>query len=387
MKHIRGLDGLRAFAVLSVMLYHLGWPAFSLGWAGVPFFFVLSGFLITGILLDSKGESAGMFFGRFYLRRTLRIFPLYYLYLAVVFCWCAYHSVQTTGWGYYLVYIQNYYLGLTRWHVTPGQELGHTWSLAVEEQFYLLWPLLVFNLSTKHLKRVIGGMLMIAVGSRVVLHGDHWMVSFTPLTSNLDTLGMGALLAILARENRVEYEAASRKLLVAGAAFAGAVYLLADHHLTASDGLYMASLTILFGGIVSFVSARLIPALDWAPLSYIGRISYGLYIWHALTFQVLDASIYHEWIANPGPQWLDAMKIGLTFTVAIASFHLFEKPILKLKDQLALRGYQPRLSAFAFGSACILPRQNEATPRIEPSMIHTDSGTDGTGILASGKTK
>jgi len=332
MRRIEGFDGLRALAVLSVMFYHLGWSSFSLGWAGVPFFFVLSGFLITGILLDSKGASAGQFFGRFYLRRTLRIFPLYYLYLAVVFCWCAYHGIHATGWWYYVAYLQNYYLGLTNFAWTPGQELGHTWSLAVEEQFYLLWPLLVFHLSTKQLKFVLVAMFLLAVVSRSVLLKTGWMVPFAPLPSNLDTLGLGALLAILARENRARYAAASLWLLIGSAALVAAIVFFSGHHMTSADDLYMASLALLFVGVVSYVSTRHIPVLDWAPLAYIGKISYGLYIWHAFTYHVLNAAIYNKWIPDPGARWLDAVKIAFTFAVAIASFELFEKPILRLKD-------------------------------------------------------
>ena len=338
MKHIGGLDGLRAFSVLSVMFYHLGWQSFGLGWAGVPFFFVLSGFLITGILLDNKGASAGSFFGRFYLRRTLRIFPLYYLYLAVVFAWCTYHGVHGKGWWYYMTYMQNYYLGVTDFAWTPGQEVGHTWSLAVEEQFYLLWPLLVFNLSARRLKLVIVSMFAIAIASRFALHGNQVMVSFAPLTSNLDTLGMGALLAIISRENPAGYRNATRWLLLVGVAFTAFVYLSADHHLTASDMMYMAALTILFGGAVGFVSSRALPLLDWAPLAYIGRISYGLYIWHALAYGVINSAIYNKWVPDPGVAWADVAKIVLTFTASALSYHLFERPILALKEKFSQSG-------------------------------------------------
>ncbi|WP_063393091.1 acyltransferase family protein [Ralstonia mannitolilytica] len=316
------------------MFYHLGWPSFSLGWAGVPFFFVLSGFLITGILLDCKGASAGSFFGRFYIRRTLRIFPLYYLYLAVVFGWCTYHGVQGKGWWYYMTYLQNYYLGITDFAWTPGQEVGHTWSLAVEEQFYLLWPLLVFHLSPRRLKQVIAGMFAVAIASRFALHGNQLMVSFAPLTSNLDTLGMGALLAIISRENRAEYGNIARWLLLAGMAFAASVYLLTDHHLTTSDQIYMVAMTVLFGGVVGFVSSRTLPMLDWAPLAYIGRISYGLYIWHALAYGVVNSAIYNKWVPDPGAVWADTARIALTFGVAALSYSLFERPILRLKDKL-----------------------------------------------------
>lgn len=126
MTYIKGLDGLRALAALSVILFHLDTPGFALGWTGVPLFFVISGFLITGILLDLRDASPGIgdFLRTFYIRRTLRIFPLYYAYVGIA-CGLALatHSVIPDLWSYVL-YLQNYTLGASRFE--HPWVLGHT---------------------------------------------------------------------------------------------------------------------------------------------------------------------------------------------------------------------------------------------------------------------
>ena len=146
-RYLPQLDGLRGLAIFGVLLFHIG--RFDLGWTGIVLFFVLSGFLITGILLDGKERAA--YFRNFYARRALRIFPAYYFVLGLT--WWIKRDFTVSGlesgiesavpeWTYFLLYVQNYWMG-EHWFRTPlSRFLGYTWKLAVEEQFYLVWQLL-----------------------------------------------------------------------------------------------------------------------------------------------------------------------------------------------------------------------------------------------------
>jgi peptidoglycan/LPS O-acetylase OafA/YrhL len=135
---------------------HLGGTTFSVGWTGVILFFVLSGYLITGILLDAKGS--GGYFRNFYIRRALRIFPAYYLVLlltaATIYIVAPTSPVFGPGafeWNYFIFYVQNYWLGIQAYQTPLAGILGHTWTLAIEEQFYLIWPAIVYFLGRRAL--------------------------------------------------------------------------------------------------------------------------------------------------------------------------------------------------------------------------------------------
>lgn len=153
LKYIRSLDGLRAIAIILVMLFHFGIIGF--GWLGVQMFFVLSGFLITGILLNLK-DSRERFSGKiktFYIRRVLRIFPVYYFYLlCFLVCWIIYK--YPADFGYKVLYLFTYTYNFTRtfygWTLSPY--FTHLWSLCVEEQFYLIWPFIILILPQRFLK-------------------------------------------------------------------------------------------------------------------------------------------------------------------------------------------------------------------------------------------
>lgn len=334
MRHIAGFDSLRAIAVIAVLFFHLGWPTFTYGWLGVPFFFVLSGFLITGILLDNRDSGPRSYFMTFYTRRCLRIFPLYFLYLAVIAVWCAWLDAKATGWPYFLLYVQNYYLGTIQFKMPPGMELGHTWSLAVEEQFYMLWPLVIFFASTKQLKLLIPTLITITVVSRYWITHNLDLYSFTPLTSNFDTLCLGALLAILYRESKSKLRSCSLALLLAGIGTVVIAYYLPNSTMGGFDSVFMFALALFFAGVVGLTASGALPSIQWKLLSYIGKISYGLYIWHALAYNIVNGAIYHHWMPDYGAPAMDALRLAITFIFAIASFHLFELPILRIKDRI-----------------------------------------------------
>lgn len=151
---IRNLDGVRGYAVLLVVFFHLLLVPF--GWMGVQLFFVLSGFLITRILIESKPLAPTAYLKRFYIRRILRIFPLYFCYLAalgLIHAFTNYPNGMERYWGYLATFTYNWTRADTAWQDAPG--FTHLWSLAVEEQFYLVWPFVVMLLTKNGIRCVI----------------------------------------------------------------------------------------------------------------------------------------------------------------------------------------------------------------------------------------
>lgn len=343
MKHIQQLDGLRALSVFGVILYHLGIPGFGMGWLGVSFFFVLSGFLITRILIESKENNN--FFSNFYIRRSLRIFPLYYLYIFVVFVYCSYFGVQGgNNWLYYVFYLQNYTMAWNGFAYVPGQELGHTWSLAVEEQFYLLWPLVVFLCNRKLI--FISSIILscIAISARFYLAEYTSIVSFAPLFSTMDTLLIGAIIAVISVNQRA-MKIFSCTLLAVGlfwfisvVEFGALIYGWHKGIEAANQSLYLSS-SILFAGVIGVIASGVVKAkfLTIAPLIYFGKISYGLYLWHPFAIQIVDSLQYRGhflWITG-SMVWVS--KLALTIAISALSFKFFELPFLKLKDKFTKR--------------------------------------------------
>ncbi|HEX3693875.1 MAG TPA: acyltransferase [Polyangia bacterium] len=309
---IPALDGLRGVAILLVLLHqfnvldpHAGLTArlqtamVEPGWIGVQLFFVLSGFLITGILLDAKG--APNFFRRFYRRRVQRIFPLYYLVLAATFFllpWAAPAIAARTGVGHHHLW---YWFYLQNWPGLGGDAdlLGHTWSLAVEEQYYLVWPLAVWALSERRLGRlcwgVAAGAFLLRVAMRAASVAPEVVYSFT--LARADALAMGGLVALALR--RAEWRAAIERRLPRATAWTLAALALASrifarkqlvtqtigYSVLAWAGALLIAWVVLnssrsAGGPATAVGRRLRRMLDFPALRAIGRVSYGMYLFH-----------------------------------------------------------------------------------------------------------
>lgn len=363
--HLPGLDGLRGVAVILVMGVHfLGGaqadtPLQGLlvriatqGWIGVDLFFVLSGFLITGLLVDSKGTSH--FFRNFYARRTLRIFPLYYFVLACFFLLLpqlatlsplleAAKAHQVWLW----TYTSNFFIA----HTSSWESLSyfsHFWSLAIEEQFYLLWPLVVFSLSSSTLERVCIAVVVVALILRMALTllGVS-ALSISVLTPcRIDTLCVGAYLALRIRrpgEHRVWVEASGRVALALAAAILVVIAFSSVMHLAAPilhqirNSLY----ALLFGALV-LVAIR--PNADAVSrlfqgrfLRFFGKYSYGLYVYHGLlTWYFVETRFEAQLHAYLGDRYLTMLgmvTVGVTasLVVAVASYELFERRFLTLK--------------------------------------------------------
>ena len=200
---LRGLDGIRCLAMILVIGIHF--RLFWFGWVGLQLFFVLSGFLITRILIDHADETPRDYFLKFYARRALRIFPAFYAFIIafLLISWLIDAAPRTTQyWEYASTYIYNIVVALD--NEKHRFFIGHFWSLCVEEQFYLVWPLIIYFTPRRHLKPAMIGIILLAPLCRYLTY-YHWSwfdnsgwlpATYLLPTSHMDAFAMGALLAI-----------------------------------------------------------------------------------------------------------------------------------------------------------------------------------------------
>lgn len=363
--HQPGLDGVRGLAILMVMALHfvgeskaetlaqtLLTKAAGYGLFGVDLFFVLSGFLITGILLDGKDRPH--YFRNFYARRTLRIFPLYYGVLAALFLLLPVvtplspqleQAREQQGWLW--SYTTNFYVAYTAsWRSLTY--VTHFWSLAIEEHFYLIWPLVVFALRRATLERVCIGVIAAGLALRIGLAlagvSDVSISALTPC--RVDTLCVGALLAVVAQREgglTMLLERCGKAALVLGAA----ILLLSAYAALTTDELpalrqVRNTLFALFFGAVTLLAVRpgtgLVPrAFRSRALKFFGKYSYGIYVYHGLlTWYFAESAVEARLDALLGNHWLAigakaAIGVSVSTTVAVLSYELFEKRFLSLK--------------------------------------------------------
>jgi peptidoglycan/LPS O-acetylase OafA/YrhL len=367
------LDGLRAIALVLVVLEH--YRGIPWGWTGVDLFFVLSGFLITGILYDSRHDAHRI--RNFYVRRTLRIFPLYYgVMFAILLSIPVFHWRLTWEWISWPLYVGNFlrYLhpqvsgtpwewlvdfqptGSWRGH-TVRLYLGHFWSLCVEEQFYLLWPWMVFALKSRRRIAVLcAASLPLCLAMRLAAShlAPAWMLNDYLLYCfplfRVDSLLLGGLLAMLIRGSHRELLLlfARRALLtcvLAGAlcaAFIPAARIFlpryADPPWRFTWGL--TAVDLLAGMLLLAALDHTTPVfrvLRLRPLRWLGRISYGAYVFHDIWHYELSA-----WLETLPPVHrsfnITALGLGLTILVAWLSFRFYESPFLELKERWTVRG-------------------------------------------------
>ncbi len=347
-KYVPELDGIRAFAVLPVLLFHLKVPGFGLGWGGVQLFFVLSGYLITGILLESKPQPH--FFRNFYVRRSLRIFPIYYALLLAILAVAVARSLPFDDAAWFFTYLQNYRLGLDNFGPRFPLLFNHTWSLAVEEQFYLLWPLATWLLSRRRLGQLAVALVVVGAVARLlfVALGARQSLIFTPLVSQVDALGAGASLAILRRsgvERGTLIRLSTLALGLGGAyivgflAWRGVDVFYAEWARTALDTLLWSALALASAGAVGLTiclpGTPLGALLRQRPLVYIGRISYGLYLYHYPIFLLANSLERRAFGHALSPLPHGVFCFAATGLVAAVSFRTVEKMFLELKDKWA----------------------------------------------------
>lgn len=334
--YVRSLDGVRGLAVLAVIYHH--WVnsggIVSGGVLGVTTFFVLSGYLITRILLVSRFKEAGTLAAkmkRFYVRRTLRIFPLYY---AVLLASAVVSPQFRALWPWYVAYLQNIRMMLA------GKLLfaSHLWTLAIEEQFYLAWPLFVLTLG----RRALGWMLVLLVAAAPLWR----LIAATALglspvqvwlftLSSLDALALGALLAWLPSVGRTPSSG-----VLGGAGALGIALVAAQVFLTWELVLFRTGVALAafagIGWLVQNQSGRLARMLSFGPLVYIGRISYGIYVYHLFVPSKLGA--FARLLIHTGNSWIFATGcFAVTVLVASVSWYFFEAPLNALKERWAAR--------------------------------------------------
>jgi peptidoglycan/LPS O-acetylase OafA/YrhL len=354
--HVGALDGIRGAAILLVLWYHFGRSAVGMGfdnpvlklggigWVGVDLFFVLSGFLITGILYDSK--SSEKFFGNFYARRALRIFPLYYGALAVVIlmsiAWPAAGVWGTHSPAWIGLYLTNVLLA------AEGPEsvgiLGHYWSLAIEEHFYLLWPFLVRWSTRRQLMMAACGIMAGALILRIVLtmSGTDAESIYVLTPTRMDSLAIGAFCSLLIRAPGTASRAAwpAWAVMLAGAAAIGVIILIErsfSNHTTLMRTVGFTILAVTFGAaIIATLTTPLLKGLAGnGVLRWVGRYSYGLYVWHpivaVLLFYTPLRDVFDVEDGSAGAACLLLGAIALSFAISVASYHLWEKPFLGMK--------------------------------------------------------
>ncbi|HEY0681637.1 MAG TPA: acyltransferase [Steroidobacter sp.] len=332
--YIPQLDGVRALAIALVLLTHFWGGGYSsghwfndfaaLGWVGVDLFFVLSGFLITGILRDTRDDPHH--FRNFYMRRALRIFPLYYLLLTLVLIVLPLVKEMPgeaieDAWFYWL------YLGNVA--LTDGWQLfllDITWSLSLEEQFYLIWPALIYRMSNRQVMAVCLALIMAMPLVRIVLWEPlGWM--WLHMVFRADSFAVGALLAILMREGLPVRHFRWLVVLWAPVLYlAGTGNFARNSLLVGTIGYSMTALAC--GGLLLIAKDARVFAL--APLRQVGKVSYGVYIYHPLCLVAASLAL------GEMTPWVRLIGVSaLTIAVATASFYLFEQPLLRLKRHFA----------------------------------------------------
>ncbi|HEY7326340.1 MAG TPA: acyltransferase [Gemmataceae bacterium] len=369
--HRRWLDGLRGVAILLVLGCHLGWlPG---GFLGVDLFFVLSGFLITSLLLEEWQSTGSIRLGQFYLRRALRLWPAFIVLL--VLCGLSVPLLPSAGERESLcreIAVAACYM--TNWpmlHRTDMPILGHTWSLSVEEQFYVFWPALLYAmLSLKVSRRLILSLVCCGICASALLRFSlyHWHQShstdrlmmlfrlYRGLDTRADALLAGCLLGLLTGWNLLPRS----RLFVRWTGFASLIFLIFLCYLVRChdyyDPRYYRGFFTVVAVMTTVALARLLTAparwatriLESAPLVGTGRISYALYLFHQPIIHLLLTACISLSLTI-GPYLARVVFILLassfSFLAAVLSYYLIERPCLRLKDRL-----RPRITGGSLAS-------------------------------------
>lgn len=367
-RYLPFLDGLRAVSIALVMGVHGSGPISGFiaerlnGWIGVDVFFVISGFLITSLLAQELASTGSLSLKRFWMRRVLRIMPAYYVFLlgmAVLLGAAALPSLAVAG-----VYLTDYDSALGWGHLGRYRPLlGHTWSLAVEEQFYLLWPATLYIIVTAGSKKFEYRRVLTITTAAIVLvvlwrgylvtigtSDDRLYLAFD---TRFDAILTGCFAALLwaapgvqDRIRRAIASAYTPSILLVGS-------LLSAGHLgfPHSRGLSFwvvelplqnALVALLVLSLLVHPSSRIRTFLSQPVLTWIGRLSYSLYLWHVVVFYGVERKApVTQWLGVGGytaEVALEALKLGSVLAVACGSYYLIERPFLQLKKRWKSRG-------------------------------------------------
>jgi peptidoglycan/LPS O-acetylase OafA/YrhL len=341
--YVPALDGIRAVSIIFVFLFHLG--KLPGGWVGVDIFFTLSGYLITSILISEHEATGSISVSNFYYRRARRLLPAVAILICVALAFSFLLGDQlhntTVDSIAALFYVEDFRYAF--WPVIPGTALVHLWSLSVEEQFYLLWPFfLIISLSAVGVRRslyiVIAGILLVIVWRFILvseLVPSLYNRIYVSFDTRIDELLIGSALA-LSGHRPGDAIADPIKSLWPIIIIFFAVVLITFDPLSKWEGVSSYPLIGAAAAwlIVIVTGERINPLtklLTLAPLVALGRISYGLYLWHYLVIYELDYFIVHK--LRGSTMHLSLVAGAVTLILAIASYRLIEQPVMRLGRQ------------------------------------------------------
>jgi peptidoglycan/LPS O-acetylase OafA/YrhL len=346
-RYLPALDGLRALAVSAVIAYHLGLPWARGGFLGVDFFFVVSGFLITGILLREFAEAGRLDLGNFYARRARRLLPALFVVIAAIVAFTAIRpgAPGTAGLrgdvGAALGYVANWRFVLSGQgyfaRFTVPSPLRHTWSLAIEEQYYIIWPIVLIGILriTGQSKRWALIIVAALAGASALTMAMLFHPGSDPSRAYYGTdsrafellIGSGSAIWLAGRAQPGRW--ARRLLHVAGAVSLLALGLAFLRVSDSSAWMYRGGFlgVSVLGAIIVASATRddagpLGALLSFGPLPWVGRLSYGLYLWH---WPVIDLLTREQTGLAGRP--LMALQVGVSVAAAVASYYLIERPI------------------------------------------------------------
>jgi peptidoglycan/LPS O-acetylase OafA/YrhL len=339
-KHLSGLDGLRAVAALMVVVSHAGLERIP-GGMGVLAFFVLSGFLISRLMIVEEARSGTVSLSGFYLRRSFRIFPAFYAYFAfIVGIWLVRHApINMPQAVSAFFYVSNYYQALNG---DPSTGLSHTWSLSIEEQFYLLWPLafLMLRSNRRRVSALAVAIPLLWLYREILVYGfrvDQGYI-YEALDTRADHLLIGCFLAVALEEGRLSSLwkvacASSTTVLVTVALLAASVAIgftgVIDRY---RDGVEFVVQPVLFAiliaQLIAFPHEAVTRAFNWRWVRYLGRISYSIYLYQqVVVYPVMKVFREHA--------VLGALAcVCVSVALASASFFLIEQPFLRLRERI-----------------------------------------------------
>ena len=356
------LDGLRFVAVALVLVDH--WLAefntIPFGPLGVTLFFVLSGFLITRILMVSRekthGKEGGMgsYLKKFYIRRTLRIFPIYYLSIAVLYALNVPPVRDTLGWC--LLYATNIYIAVNQHWMGV---IDHFWSLAVEEQFYIFFPFVIFLIPRKRLVPFLIFMIILSIALRLYFHlADYeWMVNYVSMPMCLDSFGLGGLMAWMQLTRPQLFQKVFKNTIWIWVGLGGWILVVywsktfVEIHNLANEVFDRLVSSIfcffLIGKAVLGFEGPMKKFLEHPVSNYMGKISYGMYVYHNFVYNHFHTQNDHPTlrVLRKVESWVPALDNSMAFQLAYffllttcisaLSWHFIEKPINSLKDKYA----------------------------------------------------
>jgi peptidoglycan/LPS O-acetylase OafA/YrhL len=334
--YVPQLDGLRAIAILLVVIVHINNPSFLGGWLGVELFFVLSGFLITSLLTQEHDRSNSIAVGNFYMRRVLRLTPALWVFLAVAVIWEVTHPGATSTYLDYIFYAltfrANFY---SHW---PPAGVGHLWTLSLEDQFYFVWPIILL-ISLRRGGRelamkvaVAGIVLSIASGIGLVIGREGILTIYHSSELNLQALFIGCVCGLMLTGGQLDRFATSKVLRV-GTVVGTAILLLSivgpnwqtnSWFFAGPLAFYCLMCAVVVAGVVLQPTELVARGLSKPLMVWVGKLSYSIYLWHLWVFDVL--------VNHTAP--IGACEaILITMALAIFSYYVVEQPFDRLKTR------------------------------------------------------